>query len=181
MSYAQKLKFLIPDEAIAQYAGSIGYFSIGAGYEIFKNKKGYLDVNYGYVPASKGGELHALTVKLAYKPFEIKLSDWGKLYPLNPGFFLSYTFHKDLDFLYKSDDYPPGYYYWSPAIRPHLSFSNELELSMTQFWDQLGINKIGVYTEFNTNDFYIVNYFQNPSTLSLSDVFQLGIGVRLKF
>ena len=180
-SSAQKLKFLIPDAAIAQYAGSIGYFSAGAGYEIFKNKRGNLDFHYGYVPASKGGELHAVTVKLAYKPFEIKLSDWGKLYPFNPGFFLSYTFHEDLAFKYHSSEYPPGYYYWSPALRPHLSVSNEIEFSMAEIWDGLGIKRIGIYTEFNTNDFYIVNYFQNTSSLSLSEVFQLGVGIRLKF
>jgi len=181
-SSAQKLKFLIPDAAIGQYAGSIGYFSIGAGYEIFKNKKGYLDFNYGYVPASKGGELHVATVKLAYKPFEIKLSDWGKLYPFNPGFFLSYTFHEDLAFRFHSDEYPRGYYYWSPALRPHLSVSNEIELSMAKIWkEELGIKRVGIYTEFNTNDFYLANYFQNVSSLSLSDVFQLGIGIRLKF
>lgn len=180
-SSAQKLKFLIPDAGIAQYGGSIGYFSVGAGYEIFKNKRGYLDLNYGYVPASKGGELHAVTIKLAYKPFEIKLSDWAKLYPFNPGFFLSYTFQEDLAFKFHSSEYPRGYYYWSPALRPHLSVSNEIELSMPEIWDGLGINKIGIYTEFNTNDFYIVNYFQNVSSLSLADVFQLGIGIRLKF
>lgn len=180
-TFAQKLKFLIPDAGIVQHAGSIGYFSIGAGYEIFKNRKGYLDFNYGYVPASKGGELHAVTVKLAYKPFEIKLSDWAKLYPFNPGFFLSYTFQEDLAYKFHSSEYPRGYYYWSPALRPHLSFSNEIELSIPEQWDGLGIKKIGLYTEFNTNDFYIVNYLQNTSSLSLSDIFQLGIGVRLKF
>lgn len=180
-SSAQKLKFLLPDAAIAQHAGSIGYFSVGAGYELFKNKRGYLDFHYGYVPASKGGELHAVTVKLAYKPFVIKLSDWGVLYPFNPGFFLSYTFHDDLAFKFHSSEYPPGYYYWSPALRPHLSFSNEIEFAMAKIWDGLGVEKIGLYTEFNINDFYIANYFQNPSSLSLSDVFQLGIGIRFKF
>lgn len=180
-SSAQKLKFLIPDAAIAQFAGSIGYFSVGAGYEIFKNKRGYLDFNYGYVPASKGGELHAVTVKLAYKPFKIGLGDWGVFYPFNPGFFLSYTFNEDLDFKFDSNDYPPGYYYWSPALRSHLAISNEIEFSIPKIWDGLDIKKIGIYTEFNTNDFYIVNYFQNLSSLSLSDIFQLGVGIRLKF
>lgn len=180
-SFAQKLKFLIPDAAIMQHGGSIGYFSLGAGYEIFKNKKGYLNLNYGYVPVSKGGELHTVTVKLAYKPFELKLKDWAKLYPFNPGFFLSYTFQENLAFKFHSSEYPRGYYYWSPALRPHLSISNEIELSMPRVWDNVGIHKIGIYTEFNTNDFYIVNYFQNTSSLSLSDVFQLGIGIRLKF
>lgn len=180
-SSAQKLKFIIPDAALIQYAGSIGYFSLGAGYEIFKNKRGYLDLNYGYVPASKGGELHAITVKLAYKPFEIQLSDWGKLYPFNPGFFLSYTFHEDLSFKFHSSEYPSGYYYWSPALRPHLSVSNEIEFSIPKTLSGWGIKKMGIYSEFNTNDFYIVNFFQNTSSLSLSDAFQLGIGIRLKF
>jgi hypothetical protein len=180
-SSAQKLKFLIPDAAIAQFAGSIGYFSIGAGYEIFKSKRGYLDFNYGYVPASKGGELHAITVKAAYKTFEIELGNWGKLYPFNPGIFLSYTFHEDLSFKFNPSQYPQGYYDWLPALRPHLSISNELEFSMAEIPHNLGIKKVGLYTEFNTNDFYIVNYFQNVSALSLTDIFQLGVGIRLKF
>lgn len=180
-SFAQKLKFLIPDAAITQYAGSIGYFSVGAGYEILKDKRGYLDFNYGYIPASKGGELHALTVKFAYRPFEIKFNDWATLYPFNPGFFLSYTFHEDLAFKFHTSEYPKGYYYWSPAIRPHLSISNEMELNLPTKWDGLGIKKLGFHTEFNTNDFYFVNYIQNMSTITLSDAFQLGIGIRLKF
>src|SRR5690554_2762197 len=180
MSYAQKLKFLIPDAAIVQYAGSIGYFSIGAGYEVFKNKRGIIDFNYGYVPASKGGELHIITAKFAYKPFEIELNDWVKFYPFNPGLFFSYTFHEDLPFKFASSQYPSGYYYWSPALRPHLSFTNEIELSMVKLWKDSKIKKISFYTEFNTNDYYLTNYIQNISSLSPFDAFQLGVGVRVK-
>lgn len=63
----------------------------------------------------------------------------------------------------------------------NLSFSNEIEFSLPDTWAGIGIDKIGLYTEFNTNDFYIVNFFQNVSSLRLSDVFQLGIGIRVKF
>lgn len=180
-SNAQKKNFLIPDAVIIQYAGSIGYISVGAGYDIFKNKRGNIDFNYGYVPVSKGGELHSITAKFAYKPFEIKLNNWGKLYPLNPGVFLSYTFHDDLSFKFNSSEYPSGYYYWSPALRPHISLSNEIELNMNKIWKEIGIEKIGIYTEFNSNDYYIINYFQNIKALSLADVFQLGVGIRFKF
>ncbi|WP_400261519.1 hypothetical protein ACFX5U_16785 [Sphingobacterium sp. SG20118] len=178
---AQRMNFLIPDAIIVQYAGSIGYGSLGFGYEIFKNKRGYIDLNYGYVPASKGGELHTLTAKFAYKPIEIKMKEWGKLYPFNPGVFLSYSFHEDLPFKFHSSQYPSGYYYWSPALRPHLSFSNEIELNMERIWSGTGIKKVGIYSEFNTNDYYIINYFQNIKALSLADVFQLGVGIRFKF
>lgn len=180
-SSAQQLKFLIPDAAITQFAGSIGYVSVGAGYDLFKNKRGNLDFNYGYVPKSKGGELHSLTVKFAYRPFEVKIKDWAKFYPFNPGFFATYTFHKDLSFRFSTDDYPKGYYFWSEALRPHLSFSNEIEFDTKKILKGSKIKAISVYSEFNTNEYYLINYFQNMKELSISDIFLLGIGVRVKF
>ncbi len=180
-TYAQKLQFLIPDEAVVQYAGSIGYLSAGAGYEIFGNKRGNLSFHYGYVPESKGGELHIATVKLAYKPWQIALKDWGRLYPFNPGFFVSYTFHKDLSVAFPSGQYPGDYYYWSEAIRPHLSFNSEIELDPPPLLQNKGIRALGLYIEANTNDYYLINYLQNTSALKIDDIFQLGVGLRVKF
>ena len=178
---AQSFKFLVPDEAIVQYAGSIGYVSAGAGYEIFGNKRGNLSFHYGYVPESKGGELHITTVKLSYKPWLVRLKEWGKLYPFNPGFFASYTFHKDLSLFFPSGQYPGDYYYWSEAIRPHLSVSTELEVKPPGPLKNTGIRALGFYVEANTNDFYLINYLQNVPALQLVDIFQLGIGLRAKF
>lgn len=178
---AQKLAFLIPDEAIVQYAGSIGYFSAGAGYDVFGNKRGNLSFHYGYVPKNKGGELHITTVKLSYKPWEVPLKDWGKLYPFNPGLFATYTFHKDLGFRFPKGQYPGDYYYWSEAIRPHLSFNTELEVKPPDALKNTGIRGMGFYIEANTNDFYLINYLQNMKTLRLDDVFMLGIVLKVKF
>lgn len=179
--HAQKLKVLIPDEAILQYAGSIGYFSAGAGYEAFENKRGSLSFHYGYVPEDKGGELHIATVKLAYKPWRISLKDWGTLYPFNPGLFMSYTFHRHLSISFPSGQYPGDYYYWSEAIRPHLSFNSEIELDAPAALKNRGIRALGLYIEANTNDYYLINYVQNTSALKIDDIFQLGIGLRVKF
>lgn len=178
---AQNLNFLIPDAAIIQHAGSIGYFSAGAGYDLFKNKRGNLDFNYGYVPASKGGELNIATIKFAYRPYEIRLKKWAKIYPLNPGFFASYTFHKDLSLSFSTKQYPKGYYFWSEALRPHLSFSNEIEFDGNKIWKGSKIKAVSLYSEFNTNDYYVINYFQNTSTLDITDIFQIGVGMRVKF
>jgi len=178
---AQKLRFLVPDAAVVQFAGSIGYLSGGIGYDLFKNQRGSLDLSYGYVPKSKGGELNIVTAKFAYRPFVIKLKDWGKIYPINPGFFATYTFQKELSFIFNRTRYAKDYYYWSEALRPHLSFSNEVELDAGKLIPGSGFKAISVYTEFNTNDYYLINYLQNTSTLSLPDVFQLGLGLKLKF
>ena len=178
---AKAQRFLIPDDAIVQYAGSIGYVSIGAGYELFSNKRGNIDVNYGYVPKSKGGELHMFTAKFAYKPFVIKIKDWATIYPFNPGVFVTYTVNNALSFNFPTDNYPKGYYYWSEAARPHLSFSNEFQLTKSRMLEKTGLKALSIYSEFNTNDYYLVNYFQNTSSLSVTDIFKLGIGVRAKF
>lgn len=180
-AHGQNFKFLVPKEAIVQYAGSIGYFSAGAGYEIFGNKRGNLSFHYGYVPESKGGELHITTVKLAYKPWKVALKDWGAFYPFNPGFFASYTFHKDLEVFFPSGQYPKDYYYWSEAIRPHLSFNSEIELEAPKVFKSRGIRALGLYIEANTNDYYLINYLQNTSELNINDIFQLGLGLRVKF
>lgn len=172
---------LVPDEIILQHAGSIGYVSVGAGYRLFKNERGNLDLLYGYVPASKGGELHIVTAKFAYKPFVIEVNKLGKIYPFNPGFFLTYTAHPDLQLKFSRDNWPKGYYYWSEAIRPHLSFSNELEITDAKFIKAAGLKSLSVYSEFNTNEWYLVNYFQNVPEVSIKNVFKLGIGVRLRF
>lgn len=174
-------KFLIPDEVILQHAGSIGYFSAGAGYKLFKNERGNLDVLYGYVPAGKGGELHIITAKFAYKPFVIKVNKFGTIYPLIPGMFFTYTPHRDLQLKFSKDNWPKGYYYWSEAIRPHLSVTNEIEFSEPKFIKAAGFKSVSLYSEFNTNEWYLVNLFQNIPEMSFTEAFKLGIGVRLRF
>jgi hypothetical protein len=174
-------EFLIPEGVIVQYAGSIGYLSVGAGYELFGNKRGNLDINYGYVPESKGGALHIVTAKFAYRPFVIKVSNWAKIYPFNPGLFIRYTFNGNLGFNFDTVQYPKGYYYFSEAARPHLSFTNEFQLTKGKVLERTGLKALSIYSEFNTNDYYLVNYFQNSTALSLTDIFKLGIGIRAKF
>jgi|EP01118_Nematostelium_gracile_P013416 hypothetical protein len=178
---ANAQQFLIPDEVILQHAGSIGYVSVGAGYKLFNSERGNLDLLYGYVPKSKGGTLHIITAKFAYKPFVINVNKLGKIYPFNPGFFLTYTGHPDLQLKFSKDNWPKGYYFWSEAIRPHLSFSNELELTKPRFIKAAGLKSLSVYSEFNSNEWYLVNYFQNVPEVSVKDVFKLGIGVRMRF
>jgi hypothetical protein len=174
-------RFLIPKDAIIQYAGSIGYLSVGAGYELFGNKRGNIDLNYGYVPESKGGALHIVTAKFAYRPFVIEIGDWAKVYPFNPGIFIRYTFNRNLGFNFDTVQYPKGYYYFSEAARPHLSFSNEFQLIKGKVLERTGLKALSIYSEFNTNDYYLVNYFQNSTALSPADIFKLGIGIRAKF
>jgi hypothetical protein len=170
-------KALIPDFVGVQYAGSIGYMSIHTGYNFFKDKTA-LSFHYGYVPEVKGGELHISAIKFEYKPFNIKLGNKLVLQPLNPVVFLSYTFGKNFGLSFDRDQYAKGYYFWSPALREHLGLSSELKILGDK---SSKIKSISIYTEANTNDLYMISWFENRTTTPIYEIFHLGFGVRMNF
>jgi len=178
-AHAQVPEFLIPKDIVIQHAGSIGFMSLGIGYPVFKNKRGSLDFNYGYVPEGRGGTLRILSGKFAYRPWKIKISDGIKLYPANPGVFFTYHFGEQFDFYWDKDTYEDGYYWWSTALRPHISISTEVELDALKIFKTSKIKGIRLYSEFNTNELYLVSYFKNVGAVPLRNIFKLGIGLRV--
>jgi hypothetical protein len=171
--------FLIPDHLTLQHGGSIGYLNLGLGYDIFK--KVDFEIGYGYVPHSKGGVLNIVSAKFAYKPFAVKIKNWAVIHPVNPGFFATYDFGGDFDFRRDRAQYSRGYYWWNEAIRPHLSFSNEISLNPNKALSDSKIKNVTLYSEFNTNELYVVSWFLNRKTTSLGDIFKLGLGLKIHF
>lgn len=169
------LKKLIPREFIGQYAGSIGFISLGANYSLAKK---HIDVGllYGYVPKSLGGRLDVLSLKFKYNPLELKLGDQHKLYPFNPTVFVSGTLNKHFYYKWPTNQYPKDYYWWNSALRIHLGFDVEYEymLKGNQF-----VKFISLYTELNTNDLYLNSYFMNRKFLTLGSILKLGFGVKV--
>lgn len=177
----QKRSWYVPSSAVLQHAGSIGFFSAGAGFKLNKSGKSTLDLTYGYVPAKFGGDLNIIAAKFAYRPYGIKIKNWGVLYPTNPGVFLSYHAGGDFDSTWDDDEYPKGYYWWSTAFRPHISLSTEFKLDAKKLLPNLRVKSISLYSEFNTNELYGISYFQNPHDLNITGIFKLGIGTRVEF
>lgn len=173
----QILNTLKPDYVVTQHAGSIGYMSIGAGYELFKNDRGSLEFDYGYVPENRGGTLHIATTKFAYRPFQIKIKDRVRIFPANPGAFVSYHFGKQFGLGFDRDQYGKSYYGWSTALRGHISVSNEIKLHTGNK------NSVTIYSEFNASDLSLVSMFykNNSQWLSPEDIVKLGIGVKVGF
>ena len=174
-------KFLIPQTAMVQRAGSIGYTSFGAGYNLFRKKTGSLDFIWGYVPKSKGGRQDIFAAKFAYRPLNIKIKDLVVISPLNPGVFVSHhpggKFHTTFD----KNQYPDEYYWWSSAVRVHLSLSTEIKINTPESLTRTGIDQVGFYTELNTNDLYAVSWFKNRDHLPFRDIIKLGFGLKAYF
>lgn len=171
------IKALVPDQAIIQYAGSIGYVSAGVGYNFFKERSA-LSFHYGHVPVNKGGELNILAVKFDYKTFAIKLGNDVVFYPVNPVIFFSYTLGNDFGLKFDSDKYDNGYYFWSPALRGHLGFNSEIKLLGDK---SSKIKSVSVFAEANTNDLYMVSWYENRTSTPIYNIFHLGFGLKLNF
>lgn len=174
-------KFLIPQTATIQRAGSIGYNSFGAGYTLFPNKKGSLDFSWGYVPKSKGGRQDIFTGKFAYRPLSIKVKDLAVFHPLNPGLFVSHHPGGKFHTTFNKNQYPDGYYWWSSAVRIHMSLSTEIKFNTPESLSASGIEHVSLYTELNTNELYAVSWFKNREQLPFKDILKLGFGIKAYF
>lgn len=178
-AYAQKsfISRLRPDQVNLQYAGSIGYFSGGIGYNLW-NEKTVLSAHYGYVPKNKGGWMSIFTAKFEYKPFEIKVKNKFIIHPINPVFFPSYTSGDNFDYQFKTSQYREGYYFWSSALRLHLGAGSEVKILNNK---TAAFKSVSFYVEANTNDLYAISWFENRTTTPFYAMFKLGYGLRLNF
>lgn len=170
-------KKITPDQAQLQYAGSIGFLSAAAGYDLF-HEKAALSFHLGYVPESLGGELTIIAVKFHYLPFKFNLGDKVIVYPFNPVFFPSYTLGQNFDFKFERPQYRKGYYFWSSALRLHLGASAEVKLLTLP---NSKIKWLGIYAETNTNDLYALSWFKNRTSTPFYKMFKLGYGVKMGF
>jgi hypothetical protein len=93
--------------------------------------------------------------------------------PLQIGIFLAQNFGKNIDFKWSSK-YPKGYYWWGSSFRQHIFFSTQLSRALPKGY----FSKVSLYLEANTNDLYLYSYFSNRNTITLYDIFFLGIGTK---
>lgn len=159
-----------------QYAGSIGYISLGAG---LTNKTNTIhnEVLYGFVPSQYGGPLSKFTYKFTYYPIKIRVSDRITWQPISVGAFFAYSIDHDLTMMPSHKKYDKDYYWWSFGLRKHISFSTSFLIHS----DTLGGPRMLIYLEANSNDLYIPTLWENAGVMPFTDIIFLGIGVKTMF
>lgn len=166
-----------PDFIQLQYAGSIGYFSAGAGYNIFRDRA-RASLSYGHVPESKGGTLNIFAGKLMFIPKQYSLSQNTTISPYDLGLMVSYHAGSDFRSRWPGHRYPENYYWWQTSFRFHLNFQPSATFKVR---DHTVFKAVTTYLDINTNELYMVSFFQNLNTIRFYQIFKLGAGVRMHF
>jgi hypothetical protein len=159
----------------AQFAGGIGFVSLGVG-RYFVQDKLETDLFIGYLPESIGGDrIVTSAIKATYiavKPLQVKSIEWQ---PLRTGLQLSYTFGDEYYVTGPEDKYPRSYYGFSTALLLHLHVGGQLSMDTPQ-----KLKKFALYYELGSNSKYIASYAQSPKYLSPFKIFNLALGLRMK-
>ncbi len=162
----------IPDYVKVQFAGNIGFFSVGIGYKTFHNHV-HSELLYGYVPASisKAKQIHIITIKNTLPLHTKKL----KRVTLSPVTGLALSFETgNNSFLLLPNKYPKGYYYTNAF---HFTFF--VGPSIHRNFNNLNIIKgASLYFELGTVDTYLW-YAITSKEVELYNIFSSAIGLNL--
>lgn len=170
-------KWYAPDFVTAQYAGSIGFLSAGAGYDILHGKAN-VDILFGVVPRFTGSEpLETLTAKFTGSIIRKQVNPNLTITPLTAGVYFCYTFGKEYSHDLPSW-YPDGYYWWSEAVRVNIFIGGNVTATTNR---PGGPRKISAYYELGTNEIKLVSYVQNRHALTVWQILHAGVGVRYYF
>lgn len=167
-------KFL-PDYVKLQYAGGIGFLSIGVGYTFIDCR---LDVSlfYGYVPTwFTVDDLHSISFQFTAKLIHIKSIKNIEVLPLNIGWYLHHTFGNKY-WVRLPDNYPKDYYWWSPGRNAGIFIGGEIKTKLLS--NKTPASGMAFYLRAGTRGLYLSSKIGN-SSISISDIVELGFGVAI--
>lgn len=180
-SYAQESisvkekSWYVPDYVKAQFAGNIGLFSVGAGYQLF-DKVLYSELLYGFVPesASKADNIHLITIKNTFPLYRKVIGENLTITPI-AGFTTTLDIGTN-SFTTLPSIYPEGYYV--PTAVHFTLFGGAL--IHKDFKKPKIFKGVDFYFEFGTVETYLW-YALATSEVDLVDVFSLDLGVNFYF
>lgn len=178
--YREKWGSFIPTHMKLQYAGSMGFLSLGTGWDYGKNNQWETDFFIGFVPKySTDHTKITFTLKQNFIPWEVNLDSKQRFSfdPLTCGLYVN-TISGDEFWSTDPDRYPKGYYNLSTKIRFHIFVGERITFNIPPE-KRLGARSVTLFYEISSCDLYIMSAVQN-SYLNLSDILHLSLGVKFQ-
>jgi len=165
---------LIPDYLKLQYAGNIGYGSIGIGY-FWQKDHAQTEIFYGFVPSWAGGNnIRTVAIKNMANLFVFRPGS-NILIKQQVGFSTNFAFTKKTYF--ELPDYYPDNYYSTNAIHFMPFLSQECIIYFKKY---CFVKKVGFYSECSAVDTYLYQSLKYKQ-IKFSDAWSLALGAVISF
>jgi len=177
--YKQAWNNLIPAYLKIQYAGNMGMFSIGTGWQYGKNKQWETDIFFGFIPKhqSKKAKL-TFTLKQNFIPWKTYETKRFHFEPLSCGIYFNSVFSDEF-WSNAPDKYPNGYYWFSTKVRTNIFIGQRITLKIPHNRRKFA-RSITFFYEISTHDFAIIQAVKN-SRLTPKDYISLSFGTKFQW
>lgn len=164
---------LVPTRVDIQYAGGMGMFSAGIGWEYGRRGQWATDLFVGFIPAAYIDHTYATTtIKQTFVPWSIRCADCFSVEPFKCGIYLN-SIVADEFWLREPSRYPKGYYGFSTKVRAHIFIGQNYRFHLR---DCGALRDIALFWEANACDLMLISRMTNHY-LSAGDYISLSVGV----
>ena len=170
---------LIPTQFIMQYAGNMGFMSIGIGWDYGKHKQWETNLMFGYLPkiSSHRGKL-TMTLKENYLPWSMYLKQGWMLEPLSCGLYLNTVFGSEF-WDNQPSRYPDKYYEpLNTKGRIHV-FLGQRITKIIPANKRKFLKSISAFYEVSACDLYL-RLLVMEKKVRLQDIMCLSVGIKMQ-
>ena len=167
---------LIPNIFTLQFAGGIGMFSAGVGWDYGRSDQWETHVLVGFTPKRYNYQTYwTLTLREMYNPWKIRFGNGCSIKPLSVNLAVNSILHGDF-WMSEPDRYPNGYYGFSSRMRFHLGIGQRFTFAIPERKRWMS-SSLSVYYEISTCDLYVRQKFLNKK-IPLKDIITLAVGLQ---
>lgn len=170
---------LLPKYSKIQYAGGIGFLSIGTGWSYGKNKQWETDVLLGFLPRySTNRAKTTFTIKQSFIPWNNrKINELVSFDPFSCGIFVNSVLDRDF-WVSNPEKYPDNYYFFSTKVRFGVQIGQRITLHIPKE-KRFFAKSFTFFYEIGSTDLHLISRFDNKY-LKPKDYLNLALGLKLQ-
>ena len=170
---------LIPTQVIMQYAGNMGFMSVGVGWDYGKHDQWETHLLFGYLPKadSDRGKL-TMTLKQTFLPWSFSFGKGWMLEPLSCGIYFNTVFGSEF-WGNQPSRYPDKYYEpLNTEVRINAFLGQRITLNIPENKRKF-VKSVSAFYEVSTCDLYL-RLAVMERKVSVWDVLGLSVGVKFQ-
>jgi len=176
----KKWMSLIPNIGVWQYAGNIGFVSLGIGWDYGKHDRWETHMMFGYLPAFvMSDDMITFTIRESLNPWRIHCSDLFSVNPCAFNFGVNTVLNHEFWISETARYGGGGYYRFSSKVRFQLGIGSRVNLHIPMK-RRRHADTVTLYYDLSTYDLALVSAFSNHHH-RYKDLVALGFGLQYKF